>query len=85
MPVLRDSRFSQILDVASFRGAHGKRVCADYIGNGYGHEAHEVMNCLRRGEKESQRMPLSETIEILNTMDVIRSSWFSQKQGLQTT
>jgi predicted dehydrogenase len=41
-------------------------------GNGYDHEAVEVMRCLREGATESRIMPLEETIAVLETMDAIR-------------
>jgi predicted dehydrogenase len=45
------------------------------LGNGYGYEAIEVGNCLRRGDLESQIMPLDETLRILTTLDRIRQQW----------
>lgn len=44
----------------------------EFMGAGYNYEAMEVMNCLRKGEKESAVMPLDETLEIMETMDQIR-------------
>lgn len=41
-------------------------------GNGYNHEAVEVMRCLREGALESRIMPLDETVAVLETMDTIR-------------
>ena len=43
-----------------------------YLGNGYTHEAIEVMNCLRAGKRESDIMPVSETLSVMKTMDKIR-------------
>lgn len=45
------------------------------IGNGYNHEAAEVMRCLRAGLTESPIMPLDETIAIMETMDRLRGDW----------
>jgi predicted dehydrogenase len=42
------------------------------LGNGYTHEALEVMRCLRAGDLESPQMPLDETVEIMHTIDRIR-------------
>ena len=42
-------------------------------GNGYNYQAVEVMNCLRRGQLESETMPLDETLTIMQTMDQIRA------------
>lgn len=44
-------------------------------GNGFGYEAAEVMRCLESGRKESEIMPLDETISVLETMDGIRAAW----------
>ncbi|MCG6927999.1 MAG: Gfo/Idh/MocA family oxidoreductase [Acidobacteria bacterium] len=43
-------------------------------GNGYHHQAAEVIRCLRAGQTESGRMPLDETIAILETLDALRVS-----------
>jgi predicted dehydrogenase len=40
-------------------------------GNGLWHEAEEVARCLREGLLESPLMPLDETVEIMQTMDVV--------------
>lgn len=44
-------------------------------GNGYSHEAQEVMRCLRAGLLESDIMPLDETLALMRTMDTIRAQW----------
>jgi predicted dehydrogenase len=44
-------------------------------GNGLNYEAAEVMRCLRAGKLESETMPLDETLEIVRTLDQIRSQW----------
>ena len=46
-----------------------------YEGNGYHYEASEAMNCLRSNKLESDTMPLSETISIMQTLDQIRDQW----------
>jgi predicted dehydrogenase len=46
-----------------------------YGGNGYQFEAAEVMRCLRADKLESDLMPLSETLSIMQTMDAIRAQW----------
>lgn len=43
--------------------------------NGFVYEAAEVMRCLRAGKKESEVMPLDETISVLDAMDEIRKTW----------
>jgi predicted dehydrogenase len=45
------------------------------LGNGYAHEAIEVMRCLREGAKESPVMPLDESLAIIETIDAIRVRW----------
>lgn len=44
-------------------------------GNGYHFQAMEVSDCLKEGRLESETMPLDETIEIMDTMDRLRSEW----------
>jgi predicted dehydrogenase len=46
-----------------------------FEGNGYNYEAAEVMRCLRAGLKESQVMPLDETLATMRTLDAIRAQW----------
>ena len=46
-----------------------------YEGNGYAHEAREVMRCLHAHETESPRMPLAQSLSILRTMDSLRAQW----------
>ncbi len=42
---------------------------------GYIFEAEEAMRCLRDGLKESPIMPVSETLEIMQTVDALRGQW----------
>jgi predicted dehydrogenase len=51
------------------------RHWACYAGNGYHYEAEEVARCVRSGRLESEIMPLSETLAVLETMDGIRRAW----------
>ena len=44
-----------------------------HLGNGYAHQAIEVMQCLRNGCLESAAMPLDETLSVLQTLDAIRA------------
>lgn len=44
-------------------------------GNGFNHEAAEVMRCIRAGQLESEIMPLDESLELMRTMDEIRGQW----------
>lgn len=43
--------------------------------NGYEYEIREVMSRIEQGEKESAIMPLDETLEVISTMDELRSQW----------
>jgi len=44
-------------------------------GNGYTHQAREVMEGIRAGRTESDIMPLDETLEIMGTLDALRALW----------
>jgi len=44
-------------------------------GPGYRYEAEEAMRCLQQGKKESDIMPLKETLGIMNIMDTVRKQW----------
>ncbi len=44
-------------------------------GHGYQFEAQAVMDCLRAGKTESERMPLDESLAVMKTMDEIRAQW----------
>jgi len=50
-------------------------ISLPYEGNGYNFEAAEVMRCLREGKRESDVMPLNETLAIMQTLDAIRAQW----------
>lgn len=56
-------------------GGTEETVDLSYLGNGYAHEAIEVMDCLRRGKPESDVMPLDESLSIMRTLDAIRELW----------
>ena len=42
---------------------------------GYEYEAMEVMKCVRGGKLESEIAPLNESLEVMKTMDLIRTKW----------
>ncbi|GHH45696.1 Gfo/Idh/MocA family protein [Streptomyces candidus] len=42
-------------------------------GNGYGHQAREVMRCLRSGLVESPLVPLAGTLAVMDTLDAVRA------------
>nr|WP_313896138.1 Gfo/Idh/MocA family oxidoreductase [Streptomyces sp. YIM 98790] len=41
-------------------------------GHGYGHQAREVMRCLRQGRTESELVPLDGTLAVMGTLDEVR-------------
>ncbi len=46
---------------------------APFLANGYEYEAIEAMKCIREGKKESPRIRLEETLQIVRTMDQLRA------------
>ena len=56
-------------------GQKDEYIEAKYEGEGYVHQIREVMQCLRAGKTESALMPLDETLQIMATMDALRSRW----------
>lgn len=56
-------------------GQPSETIAAPYLGNGYTHEAIEVMRCLRAGALESPLLPLDETVEVMETLDRLRATW----------
>ncbi len=49
-----------------------KIINLPFRSTGYNYEATEVMNCLKKNEKESKIMPLQESLDIAKTMEKIR-------------
>lgn len=56
-------------------GAHQETIHRPKLGNGYAHEADEVMRCIRAGRTESPLMPLDETLGVMRTLDTLRAQW----------
>ncbi len=52
-------------------------VRSDFQGGGFQFEAQEVTDCLLRGELESKIMPLQDTLDVMETIDMIRERWGS--------
>ncbi len=50
-------------------------VTPDTIENGYNYEAMAVMDCMRKGLTEHPRMPLDESVALMETMDALRAQW----------
>jgi predicted dehydrogenase len=57
------------------RNRHAKELLEPYGGNGYHHEADEVMRCVSEGRIESTVMPLTESLQVMETVDAIRAQW----------
>lgn len=54
------------------RTEHSQTFDLPYPGWGYSFEAAHVMECLRAGRLESDRLPLSFTLDLMDTLDEIR-------------
>ncbi|MFX1569524.1 MAG: Gfo/Idh/MocA family protein [Promethearchaeota archaeon] len=61
--------------VLKLEGKPKKIFRVPFKSTGYNYEAIEVMKCLNSNQIESTIMPLNETLEIMKTMDIIRSQW----------
>lgn len=59
----------------AFQRNGSQTITMPYRGNGYHYEAEEVMRCVRAGKIESEVMPLSESLSIVEAMDQARSQW----------
>ncbi len=56
-------------------GKDAKTVDYPYDGNGMHFEAEHVHQCLKKGTLQSDIMPLTESLAIMQTMDAIRQQW----------
>ena len=56
-------------------GGSPERLDFPHENNGYQFEAAEVMRCLRERRRESEIMPLDESVAVIRTMAEIRSPW----------
>ena len=54
---------------------HEEEITLPYLGTGYSHQAQEVIECLEKGQLESDSMPLKETVAIMETLDRLRAQW----------
>ena len=50
-----------------------RTITVPYTGNGYHHEADEVVRCVSAGRLESAVMPLDDSIAVMKTLDSIRT------------
>jgi len=55
------------------RGGEVTETLVPLEGNGMGHEAEEVMRCLREGLTESPLMTHEETLSVMATLDAVRT------------
>ncbi len=67
--------------ILKLEGKPKKTINIPFNSTGYNYEAMEVMQCLNTGKLESKIMPLSETLEIMKTMDMLRSQWHLKYPG----
>jgi len=68
--------------LGQLRGALGRgqaRIRAPFSGNGYHYEAEAVMQAVRQGQTEDPRMPLSQSIEIMQIIDAARAGWAGEQ------
>lgn len=72
--VSKQSGFFQSL-VNAFHRSGSQTIAMPYRGNGYHYEAGEVMRCVCAGKIESEIMPLSESVGIVEAMDRARAQW----------
>jgi predicted dehydrogenase len=56
-------------------GEDAETIKAPSTGTGFPHEAAEVMRCIGSGARESDVMPLRETLSMARTMDELRRQW----------
>jgi len=56
-------------------GSKPRTIKAPMVGNGYNYEADHLARCLAAGRLESDIMPLTESLSLMETMDEIRSQW----------
>ena len=67
-----DPRFWAASQVSLIRGQEKLTYESPYPGTGFQYEARHVMHCLEQGKTESEIMPLDESLQIMQTMDLIR-------------
>ncbi len=68
--------FSHPTKINIFLNSQEKQtVEVPYESTGFQYEAIEAGNCLRANKIESEFLPLTETLEIMKTMDTLRSQW----------
>jgi predicted dehydrogenase len=71
---IRIPSFWRAITAAVFTGKK-REISIPFRVNGYEYEAEEVIRCIGEGKLESDTMPLSESLDIMATMDAIRAQW----------
>lgn len=71
--ILLPSRFHQPTQIhTNYYDKPTETLEMPYIGNGYYHEAIEVMECVQKGQKESELMSLNFSLDLMETLDAVR-------------
>jgi hypothetical protein len=52
-----------------------QRITAGFEGNGYRYEAQALMQAVAAGQRESDIMPLDQSVELMQVIDRARASW----------
>ncbi|UQA57592.1 Gfo/Idh/MocA family protein [Polyangium aurulentum] len=73
--------WSPPLMILRVEGQPEERIELPHAGNGYDYMAAEVVRCLLAGALESDRMPLDESVAIMETLDAIRAQWGLRHPG----
>jgi predicted dehydrogenase len=72
--ILLHPRFHQVKTLTvTLTDGSSRTVQCPPLGNGYAHQAIEVMRCIRAGLLESPVMPLDETLALMGVLDTIRA------------
>jgi predicted dehydrogenase len=56
-------------------GKPAEPIEVPFESTGFNYEATEVADCLRKGKRESDIMPLEESLAIMRAMDTLRAQW----------
>ncbi len=56
-------------------GKEAEQIEMPFEGGGFEYQAMEVMRCLREGKLESDVLPLSESLSMMETLDSLRAQW----------
>ena len=61
-------------DIKSYTANAIEDIIQYGLKNGYEFEAMEAMECIRAGKKESEKVPLDETLAIMKILDTCREN-----------